>query len=337
MTVANICLHLKKSDESAKDLNATGMLAEVFRTAMLHKDGAEPALTIFTFVSDDAKFVRKHLKSGGGRASDALAQAVKAIGAMTEAEKRKLGPERAEVAEQIGKLGAQADLSANKNKKPEHVRAGAVTGQLMCRGCHKEGAPGEKLSRCAQCQSAYYCSRECQKGDWKRHKMECSPPTSNKVDMTSTTNTALSFVNSNIRAIRQRMREMSSGKRRDKKAKIHDYVLNVDFFEGALEGKFKLWEFDKFCNCECLPAFCVDPSNPQIGDMITRLIASAKQTRANLGPNMILVVVRDLAGSVAICRSQNKMPDSTQLFSDAYLNMSEEEALMEEVRLLRPM
>lgn len=31
----------------------------------------------------------------------------------------------------------------------------------------------EKLSRCAGCRKVSYCSRECQKADWKRHKQVC--------------------------------------------------------------------------------------------------------------------------------------------------------------------
>jgi len=32
----------------------------------------------------------------------------------------------------------------------------------------------ERLSKCARCRSAYYCSIECQKKDWKHHKDACN-------------------------------------------------------------------------------------------------------------------------------------------------------------------
>jgi hypothetical protein len=32
--------------------------------------------------------------------------------------------------------------------------------------------PG-KLSKCSRCESGLYCSKECQKSDWKRHKKVC--------------------------------------------------------------------------------------------------------------------------------------------------------------------
>lgn len=59
----------------------------------------------------------------------------------------------------------------------------------QCRLCHEEQSREEmnererlvcytckepkKLLRCARCCSIFYCSRECSKKDWKRHKNEC--------------------------------------------------------------------------------------------------------------------------------------------------------------------
>lgn len=44
---------------------------------------------------------------------------------------------------------------------------------LKCANCAKtESDSGINLKRCAKCQT-YYCSRECQKADWKEHKKVC--------------------------------------------------------------------------------------------------------------------------------------------------------------------
>jgi hypothetical protein len=43
-----------------------------------------------------------------------------------------------------------------------------------CNMCEKtEAALGKKLSACASCGRAWYCSRECQKSHWKSHKTVC--------------------------------------------------------------------------------------------------------------------------------------------------------------------
>lgn len=39
-----------------------------------------------------------------------------------------------------------------------------------CHFCH---VASEKLARCARCQDARYCSRECQRADWQLHKRLC--------------------------------------------------------------------------------------------------------------------------------------------------------------------
>jgi hypothetical protein len=43
------------------------------------------------------------------------------------------------------------------------------TPSVNCQSCHQ--VFGKK--RCSQCKCIYYCSQECQKKDWFRHKTEC--------------------------------------------------------------------------------------------------------------------------------------------------------------------
>jgi hypothetical protein len=42
-----------------------------------------------------------------------------------------------------------------------------------CQVCEKGNAEGLKLSFCSACRSVSYCSRACQKADWKAHKVIC--------------------------------------------------------------------------------------------------------------------------------------------------------------------
>ena len=44
-------------------------------------------------------------------------------------------------------------------------------GEALCARCGKPGATG--MLRCSKCKSVRYCSRECQRSDWKQHKLRC--------------------------------------------------------------------------------------------------------------------------------------------------------------------
>lgn len=46
----------------------------------------------------------------------------------------------------------------------------------QCRVCQKvaDETPEKKLLICARCKAARYCSPECQKKDWGRHKVDCA-------------------------------------------------------------------------------------------------------------------------------------------------------------------
>ncbi|KAI6748349.1 hypothetical protein HG530_015629 [Fusarium avenaceum] len=50
-----------------------------------------------------------------------------------------------------------------------------VTRIERCRSCGKpEGQVGVTLKKCSRCQKVKYCSGECQKKDWKKHRAECN-------------------------------------------------------------------------------------------------------------------------------------------------------------------
>jgi mitochondrial splicing suppressor protein 51 len=46
---------------------------------------------------------------------------------------------------------------------------------FKCAHCDQTtGSGGQPLKRCAKCQTTRYCSRECQKSDFKQHKKQCA-------------------------------------------------------------------------------------------------------------------------------------------------------------------
>ena len=52
---------------------------------------------------------------------------------------------------------------------------------FTCFQCGKEG-PNPPLRRCSQCEIAYYCSKTCQRGHWKKHKAACIAAVTAKAD-----------------------------------------------------------------------------------------------------------------------------------------------------------
>lgn len=63
-----------------------------------------------------------------------------------------------------------------QNNGPSHGNDGleengrqATIDTNRCNTCNKRG----KMKKCTQCKSTYYCSKECQIQDWKKHKKRC--------------------------------------------------------------------------------------------------------------------------------------------------------------------
>jgi hypothetical protein len=69
-----------------------------------------------------------------------------------------------------------------------------------CQVCEKGKAEGLKLSFCISCRSVSYCSRECQKADWKTHKVICK-----KLNVGD----AKQIVRSNHQSTAKRVKELS--------------------------------------------------------------------------------------------------------------------------------
>jgi hypothetical protein len=64
------------------------------------------------------------------------------------------------------------DISAAHQLAQEHdTRLRNPTACMTCGKQEREGDPVHQL--CSRCKSAVYCSRECQKEDWKNHKGRC--------------------------------------------------------------------------------------------------------------------------------------------------------------------
>ncbi len=58
---------------------------------------------------------------------------------------------------------------ARANRTPEEAALVAAIGESCCDKCGKPTKQG-----CSGCRAAIYCSKECQKADWKQHKQTCA-------------------------------------------------------------------------------------------------------------------------------------------------------------------
>lgn len=68
------------------------------------------------------------------------------------------------------KAWEQVTSSATTPKAQPHRTSAAGT----CGGCGAgEGEGGTVLMQCAKCRKQMYCGRECQKKDWREHKLVC--------------------------------------------------------------------------------------------------------------------------------------------------------------------
>lgn len=77
--------------------------------------------------------------------------------------------------------GDEADITQIKetavtnatSKTAENSNSASETSRNQCANCHTRETTDVPLKPCNKCQTSPYCSRDCQKVDWKRHKKEC--------------------------------------------------------------------------------------------------------------------------------------------------------------------
>jgi MYND finger len=72
----------------------------------------------------------------------------------------------------IVETGADEETGVNDETGANGEMLRVRTEARACRVCGKDGS----LKKCGRCESVFYCSIECQRQDWNRHKTECRAP-----------------------------------------------------------------------------------------------------------------------------------------------------------------
>lgn len=73
-----------------------------------------------------------------------------------------------------GERPLEVDPIAARLAQLEKNRAATTTVRTNCFTCGAAAPPKTNLKGCGACHAAFYCSVECQKKDWKKHKQVCS-------------------------------------------------------------------------------------------------------------------------------------------------------------------
>lgn len=71
-------------------------------------------------------------------------------------------------------LGEKQPISTPSNPPPAAAKPKRKKSRNVCQHCQGTGNP--KLRICCGCRAVRYCSRDCQKADWKHHKNLCKKP-----------------------------------------------------------------------------------------------------------------------------------------------------------------
>jgi hypothetical protein len=113
---------------------------------------------------------------------------------------------------------------------------------LWIKGCHhcekvETLLDGAKLMKCQGCKAVYYCSKECQVADWKKHKKWCK--TVSCSELKTFQNTMTAFIESNYFHIAKEVDQKTQEYNVPKK----ELFVEVHFYGDApaLRNEFKVW------------------------------------------------------------------------------------------------
>ena len=73
------------------------------------------------------------------------------------------------------------DAQTENSLKPKRTTTAATNGTTLPNENDDNDDDDKNLLQCSRCKKVRYCSRECQKLDWKNHKVTCLPQSKQKM------------------------------------------------------------------------------------------------------------------------------------------------------------
>ena len=224
-----------------------------------------------------------------------------------------------------------ADIIQPKNEGNAANGTGVLTNRI-CRHCNNSDMTASfqlKLMACAKCHQAFYCSKECQKADWKKHKPQCSTATSKdskrtEASLQSVQNFALTNYADIVEKILECCDEMG--------VKKEELLVEVDFSPGKDGTIPALNDPPEFIVKDARGYF--EGSRPNEPDWfhkndddvvykknIDNFLGAFKDSFERMTSNHVLCTVRYPAGvSVYRLQLQSSQADGHQMFSDQALD-----------------
>lgn len=178
-----------------KKLESCGMLAQYIRCTMVPElIGDIGVLKVYDELIGCPALIKKKFADGqpcGDLVSDIL----------SGEDCNSFRMKNVEVIKKLKTIASFADIMQAPKQKiygKEHMQSHNLN---ICRYCSKTDYSEEfqnSLKACARCKSAHYCSKECQKADWKSHKKNCKPTLkADEKAFVATQNATLNFAKRN--------------------------------------------------------------------------------------------------------------------------------------------
>jgi len=182
-------------EKAFKKLEACGMLAQYIRCSTANTPeliGNIGVLKVYDELIKCSALVKKKFAIG-----QPCGDVVHSILHGTDYSKR-----NTDLIKKLKTIISYADIMQPKTQQPNG-------GLRMCRYCNKSGHSQEfqkSLKQCSRCRMTYYCSKECQKADWKVHKGTCrhTSKASNKT-FEASQHAVLNFCQKNYAAVMKRI------------------------------------------------------------------------------------------------------------------------------------